>query len=287
MPDFSPNQVNISSDPFTGNVVKQNQSPVFVTNSLDTLNTTPQAQQSNIDINKRSNAPTPGDTSNAIQQVFSKNPVKKNNGHELRNSTHKEFLQQNPFAVRLRSYVAKDTVVAFRSSPDINETRHIAYKTIDPLHMPGSIQVFQNSPPRSWSVTAIKLVSRNGIEAEENLSIINQLRAWQVPFFGQSSTRGREDYQVEMFGAPPEVLEFTAYSNTNKDGITNIRQIPVVLVSLTIPYPSDVDYIPTEYSKVPFPAIMTIDMSLVETHSPNEFSRFNLIDYKNGKLRGF
>ena len=95
MSDFSPNQINISSESFTGNITKQSQSPVFTSNSLDTLNTTSQAQQSNIDTTKRFNAPTPAKNADAIQQVFSKSPVTKKNGHELRNSNHKAFLQFN------------------------------------------------------------------------------------------------------------------------------------------------------------------------------------------------
>jgi hypothetical protein len=229
--------------------------------------------------------------SNKYQDLYTKSKYRNHaydNSHDFRNQRHAEFIEQNPYAVRLKSMIAANTVVAFRVSPEISETRTVGYKTIDPLHMPGAIQVFQNSAPRNWSVAAIKLVSRNGVEAEENLAIINQLRAWQMPFFGKSRTQGKEDYKYEMFGAPPEVLEFSAYSNSADGvGLTNIRKIPVVITSLTIPYPTDVDYIQTATTKQPFPVIMSIDMTLVETHSPRDFERFNLIDYKNGNLRGF
>lgn len=231
--------------------------------------------------------------SNAVQDLYKKSKFRSNayeNGHDFRNHRHAEFLEQNPYAVRLKSFVAANTVVAFRVSPEITESRSVAYKSMDPLHMPGSIQVFQNSSPRTWQVDNIKLISRNAIEAEENLAIVNQLRAWQVSFFGSSKTLGREDYKYEMFGAPPEVLEFSAYSNAtteSKGGLTNIRKVPVVIPSVTIPYPTDVDYIETATTKVPFPTVMTISMTLLETHSPNDYERFDLIAYKNGKLVGF
>lgn len=203
------------------------------------------------------------------------------------------FLSANPFAVRLKA-VGNDRVVAFRVSPEINETRNNAYRTIDPVHMPGAIQVFTNSSPRTWNVSQIKLISRNGVEAEENLQIVNVLRSWMLPFFGKSTTLGRDSvggksYSAELRGAPPEVLKFTAYSDHGDDakGVTNIRNIPVVMTNLTIPYVSDVDYIETSETKQPFPAVMEINMTLIETHSPQEYSEFDIIRYRLGRLPGF
>lgn len=207
---------------------------------------------------------------------------------QFRNDRHKEFVDQNRFAVRLKS-MSNKAVVAFRVSPDINETRNAAYKTIDPIHMPGAIQIFTHSSPRTWSLSGIKLISRNGYEAEENLATINQLRSWMMPFFGETDTAGKgtPKYEADLLGAPPEVLEFTAYSDKGKTGITNIRKIPTVMTNLSIPYPTDVDYIETALTKQPFPTVMSIDIILVETHSPREFAKFDLIKFRNGELEGF
>lgn len=208
-------------------------------------------------------------------------------GNEFRNKRHGEFLEHNPFAVRLQS-MASNNVVALRVSPNITESGTVEYKAIAPLHMPGAIQIYQNSSPRTWSVSSIKLVSRNAVEAEENLAIVNQFRAWRLPFFGSSTTSGRDGFQYELYGAPPEVLWFSAYSNANDaSGVTNLRKVPVVITSLTIPWDPDVDYIETVTSKQPFPVIMSIDLTLLEQHSPRDFERFDLIAYKNGNLRGF
>ena len=72
----------------------------------------------------------------------------------------------------------------------------------------------------------------------------------------------------------------------------------MVLQQISIPYPSDVDYIDTVELRpmkddtvikggVPFPTIMTVDMVLLETHSPAEFARFDLKAFKQGKLDTF
>lgn len=209
-----------------------------------------------------------------------------------RNARHEQLLTENKFAVRIRSILNKD-VVAFRVPPEINESRISAYKALDPVHMPGAIQIYQNTAPRTWSLSSIKLISRNGEEAEENLATVNQLRSWMMPFFGESNTAGVDGYGPNLLGSPPEVLEFTAYADIGdseggvKKGMTNIRKIPVVLTSLIIPYPVDVDYIETAQSKQPFPAVTSIDMILVETHSPKQLSNFDLVKFRHGELEGF
>lgn len=102
---------------------------------------------------------------------------------------------------------------------------------------------------------------------------------------------------TELLGAPPPVLLLSAYSKgfgqmTNADGAAqelsrqHINNVPVVMESLSIPYPSDVDYIKST-SGVPMPTIMSIDLSLLETHSAGEYERFSLDQYKTGTLPGF
>lgn len=199
----------------------------------------------------------------------------------------KDYLEENPYAVRLKSLL-NNHVAAFKSAPDIIESRRANYKSVDPVHMPGAIQVYSNSSPRTWNVSALKLFSRNGAEAEHNLALVNLLRSWMMPFFGQSNTRGRDGYEDDLLGAPPEVLSFSAYSSNQSDGqITNIRNVPVVITNLSIPYSTDVDYIQTELTNQPFPTVMSIDMELIEAHSPLELEKFDIIDFRNGRLDRF
>ena len=128
---------------------------------------------------------------------------------------------------------------------------------------------------------------------------------------------------VEMLGAPPALLYLYAYSLYQSDkgndllkgdiynsgskrdvsfGV-NLSRIPVVLTSLDITYPEDVDYIPTYSNRKnaspefgnryydnfsePFPVKMDVSISLTETHSPREYERFSLQDFKSGRLTSF
>lgn len=105
----------------------------------------------------------------------------------------------------------------------------------------------------------------------------------------------------ELLGAPPPILYLSAYSQnigtTNREHRTgtqttvwekaqHINRIPVVIQQLTIPYPNDIDYITTS-TGVPMPIIMNIDLTLIETHSPNSYESFNLNAFKEGRLLGF
>lgn len=111
-------------------------------------------------------------------------------------------------------------------------------------------------------------------------------------------------YGTELLGAPPPILYFSAYSKSvnvakkqnNKKGVgtsTNvwtiaqhINRVPVVIQQLTIPYPNDIDYI-TSSGGVPMPIIMNLDITLIETHSPNSYEGFSLDNFKKGILQGF
>jgi hypothetical protein len=107
-------------------------------------------------------------------------------------------------------------------------------------------------------------------------------------------------YGTELLGAPPEVLYLSAYSmdvgyenaGVEKPGTAkwkiaqHLNRIPVVIQQLTIPYPNDVDYINT-VDGVAIPIIMNLDISLIETHSPNSYSDFSLDDFRAGRLKGF
>jgi len=90
-------------------------------------------------------------------------------------------------------------------------------------------------------------------------------------------TAARNSFK-NFLGSPPDVLYLSAYAG---DGTTNayegnINGVPVVMTSLDITYPSDVDYIPCEgtggaddnLNGTPFPTVMSISVALQEIHSP-------------------
>lgn len=132
-----------------------------------------------------------------------------------------------------------------------------------------------------------------GVTDEQSIELARQLRTERVA--DQFGDRGSE-----RLGEPPAVLLFSAYSRDSQSplpsvgtvGIKNasrghINRVPVVIQNMSIPYPSDADYIPAAGTGIPMPTIMTIDMTLMETHSPREYEEFNLSRFKEGILAGY
>lgn len=233
---------------------------------------------------------------------------------------------ENVFKVKLVNQMSSREHVVFNVTPDVVETRNVNYRSLEPVHQPGQIYVYGGTSSRTFNLSNVKLVSRNVEEATENLRNLQLLRSWTMPRFGEGSTTlsnaqrgnqrtfGRQEIDLgetltfdnqdrtalfgqQQLGAPPQVLYFSAYSNTPLGSTTSqntkasnqqehIRRVPIVIQQLSIPYPSDVDYIPAE-NGTPMPTLMTIDMVLLETHSPGEYNRFNLSKFKNGILEGF
>lgn len=227
------------------------------------------------------------------------------------------------FRVTLRNSADTSEYVIFEVTPEVSESRSVNYKTIDPVHAPGQILSYQNTASRSFNLSGIKLISRTETEALRNLQRLWLLRSWTTPYFGSGTLTGPEagggrsfrdmvSKQPEAFknsgdvistakevgvgsgafefrGAPPAVLLLSAYSRSSALGVSpgHINRVPVVIQSLNIPYPSDVDYVPAKDIGVPMPSVMTIDITLTESHSPREYERFSLGAYKNGTLSGF
>lgn len=245
---------------------------------------------------------------------------------------------KNPFKVKLVEQGAAIRTVVFDVSPDLIENQTVTYKNYDPVHMPGTIYVFGSSGSRTFSLSNIRLVCRSAEDATRNLYIINTLRGWTKPRFGENSTtlarkqrerreeinsigdeidraarvgelqkdleegriREKSIFGVELLGAPPAVLKLSAYANpeigTSRTLKGLVDRVPVVITQLSLPFISEPDYILTAEGTgvckyipagIPVPAVMTVDLSLSETHSPREFSRFSLGDYRQGRLRGF
>lgn len=177
--------------------------------------------------------------------------------------------------------IIRSSTVTFEVTPQISEDGAVTYKPITPIHSPGSLQVYQSTESRTFTIQAT-LVSRNVADALQNMKHLQQLRSWRFPYFGatdtltewnrearraQQSTNQQlsadasadlavqrvQERGVQLKGAPPELLYLYAYSNTAIDARQsryepttplNINRVPVVLTMLGIQYPTDVDYIP-------------------------------------------
>lgn len=226
--------------------------------------------------------------------------------------------RDNHYRVVLENSANAIERVLIEATPELVETRNVNYKTVEPIHAPGQIYAYVNSTARTFNLSGVKLVSRTREEAEKNLKYLWLLRSWTLPEFGagglsdsqraarkdsitkirgsDTETRRREmqkiqnnpeKYGTNVMGTPPTVLLLTAYSSVVKADRGHIHRVPVIIQNLSIPYPADVDYFPSAKANVPMPTIMTIDLTLAETHSPAEYERFSLAKFKTGELGGF
>lgn len=171
----------------------------------------------------------------------------------------------------LESTISSD-YVRFDVSPRVSESRQANYHEINITHHPGTILKYEKTSSRSWTISA-RFVSRTQEEATINQEDLNIIRSWVMPFYGG----GTEKNDPSMLGAPPPVLKLSGY------GAKNISPIPVVLESYSTSWPNDIDYLPTNTGD-PFPVIMEIELTLKESYSPAEYSKFNLFAYKTGDL---
>lgn len=162
--------------------------------------------------------------------------------------------------------------VVFDVMPRIDESASVDYEAITPIHHPGVIQKYRNSSVRSWRISA-RLISRTSAEATANLTVINMIRAWQKPFFGEGTAASNP----ALLGAPPPILTLNAY------GPRMIGPVKCVMKDCSWTWDNTLDWIPTHDGN-PFPVIIDINLSLDESWSPAEYSGFDIVKYKQGDL---
>jgi hypothetical protein len=165
--------------------------------------------------------------------------------------------------------------VIFNVSPMIEESRAANYDHQAVVHHPGTIQVYKSTEARTFNIS-VKLIARTSIEATENLKYLNLIRSWVMPYYGQGTGNSEDKNRL---GAPPDILLLDAY------GERNISSIPTVLTSYHWAYPTDVDYIPTT-DGLPFPTIIDISLSLIESYSPEQYTGFDITKYRSGDMVG-
>ena len=175
--------------------------------------------------------------------------------------------------VTLRSMI-DDVSVTFEVMPEITESRTTEYESLQASQMPGEFQKFKGTKAVTWQVNAT-LTCRTRHEADKNFMYMRTLRTWTMPYFG--------DNQGRMMGAPPPVLEFFGWRGL-------VGSVPVVMTSLNWTWPKDCDWIPTTSTTgtgtVPFPTVMTVQFTLVESFSASQFNRFNLEAFASGDMVG-
>lgn len=159
--------------------------------------------------------------------------------------------------------------VQFELSPEISESKQANYAQIDEIRQAASILIYSGSPSRNWSVSA-KFLSRTVDEATTTWKNIQLLKAWHNP---------DTNYYNGYDSGTPYILRMYGYGET-------WQGIPVVLKSLTVEYPTDVDYIPN-INGTNVPVIQSVNFSLTEARTPAELTRgdFDLEKFKLGVLK--
>lgn len=161
----------------------------------------------------------------------------------------------------------------FEVMPRIDESRSVDYEQVTPVHHPGSIQKYRNTSNRSWRIAG-RLMSRTAEEASKNMSMLNLVRSWMMPYYGEGTASSSVGSKL---GAPPPVLRFKAYGNLM------IGPVRCVLKDANWSFDNTLDYITTLEGN-PFPVLLEINISLEEAWSPAEYSGFDLQLYKQGIL---
>lgn len=151
--------------------------------------------------------------------------------------------------------------VIFEVTPTLSESRTVDYSSVQPIHMPGGIQVYKSTGSRTFELAA-HFISRNTKDALLNMQYVQILRSWTMPFFGNSTTdftSGSKNVKmaplptwhaplltpdqqlkagfqqvtsgdadgpggVNLLGAPPEVLYLYGYSASSNDSRGSINR---------------------------------------------------------------
>ena len=179
--------------------------------------------------------------------------------------------------VRLVSQV-DGSAIYFDNMPEIQETRIAEYEALQPPQLPGEFQKYKGTKSVQWTITAV-LTAATVNEATLNRYYVNSLRTWTYPFFGDAQqTLGR-------LGAPPPVILFSGWRGL-------VGEVPTVITNLNWTWPKDVDWLPTQEidaqsgMPIPFPAVVTITITLVESFSPSQINNINLASYRAGDMVG-
>ena len=162
--------------------------------------------------------------------------------------------------------------VVFDITPTISEGRSASYDSAQILHHPGEILKYRSTSARTWNITAT-FMSRSPEEASKNLTYINLLRSWVMPFYGV----GTEQKLNQYLGAPPPILLLRGY------GKNLIGETKCILESYSWNWENEIDYIPT-LDLTPFPVLVSVTLNLKESFSPAEYSSFDLSSYYSGDI---
>lgn len=243
-------------------------------------------------VNDKVGAPTPTATSSKVPNTYKTQTTSSTNGADMKNL---KPLSDDEIRSMLNYRTQKLSAI---TGINPNQVRHYKVGTSVSegekayLHSQGVTNQVTTTLDKLTMLEAKQLRVFNS--TDKNIpsgAIVRLPGALPTAVSSDAKRAASKQNNLKFLGAPPDVLYLTAYSDARDKGgeldrVTNIFRIPVVVTALTINYPNDVDYIPTIEGQ-PFPIIMGLSVSLTESHSPREFEKFDLFQYREGTLPGF
>ncbi len=162
--------------------------------------------------------------------------------------------------------------IVFPYTPTIQTQVQVSYNKYDLVHTNSQPNAFQSSSPPGIQITA-NFYQQTTEEVQYLVGVYHFLRVVTKMNFGQND---------DDRGAPPPVLEFSAY------GETNYRRVRLVVAGFTQSFPDDVDYVEAFINgstPVHMPTVATIAMDLLVQYSPSRTKKqFTLNGFADGTL---
>lgn len=231
----------------------------------------------------------------------------------------------NYFGTQSTSNTAYSSVVFF-ITPEMSESRSVSYIEIGDIRMPASLLIYMGSPSRSFTINA-KFLARSQAEADVSFRNKSVLESWCVtnPTLGnalnavtqvnnqitpqdQQSPGDTASTATQAGNGPLPYLSVPAKSTATTQPFTQttnlfaqsppvlslegyggqFRRIPVVIRSLNISYPTDVDYVASSNNTL-VPILQDISITLSEARNIDAgygaMNSFNLSAFKQGTLQ--
>lgn len=160
------------------------------------------------------------------------------------------------------------TIIRFLDQPTLTESRAARYTTETILHTPEGFNSFEGTDQRSFELSG-KFFCRTDTDIVTNNNVLQVVRSLVMPDYNRT-------------GAPPTPVELHAY------GAKNIFALPCLVKSYNMTYPNDVDYVVSDLgeTQVTMPIVFELSISLTEQHSIAQLRKFNLSDFRSGKMVG-
>ena len=157
--------------------------------------------------------------------------------------------------------------LVFPYTPSVFITHSARYNALQPTHSNYPFHIYESSAVEQFTITGDFTVE-NSEEAKYWIAAMHYLRSVTKMAYGNSANAG----------APPPVVKLNGYG----DYVFN--NVPVVIQSMNVTMPPDVDYIPAPvgFSGSYAPAKSEISVALVPQYSRDKVNRFSLDTFVSG-----